>query len=462
MSPRTPISPAPFAQKEGLHAALGFPITQGSEVIGVIEFFSCNARAPDEPLLQVMAIIGNQIGQFIERRQAEETLGAERSLLRTLIDNLPDHVFIKDAQGRYVLDNRAHRLFVGAASPDQVLGKTVFDLFAPELAARYAADDREILQSGKPLINREEPVTDREGQRRWLSTTKIPLRDGQEKIMVCLSRDITERKRAQETEERLRNLQEEFRVARRIQQKLFPLAAPSLPGFDIGGASYPAEATGGDYFDYFPMLDGTVGIIIADVCGHGFGPALLMASARAHFRALAQANADVGRILTLANRVITADVEDDRFITLLLARLDPATHSLVYSSAGHPPAYVLDATGAVRTHLTSLDGPLGVDPANSFLASSPIPLEPGDIVLLLTDGLLDAFSPDETPFGIDRTLDIVRSHRSQPAQEIVAALYAAARDSCAGQSQVDDITAVVLKVNEGDRKAGGTAGYTRK
>jgi PAS domain S-box-containing protein len=138
--------------------------------------------------------------ELAQRRRAEQALATERNQLRTLIDNLPDHIYIKDTAGRYLLDNAAHQRFMGAAGADQVLGKTVFDFFPPELAARYAADDEEILRSGEPLVNREEPVVDRSGRQRWLWTTKVPLGDGRGRTvgLVCISRDVTEHRAAEE------------------------------------------------------------------------------------------------------------------------------------------------------------------------------------------------------------------------------------------------------------------------
>jgi PAS domain S-box-containing protein len=133
-----------------------------------------------------------------QRHRAEQALATERGQLQTLIDHLPDSIYFKDAAGRYVLDNRAHLRFVGAAGPEDVLGKTVFDLFPPEMAARFAADDQAILRGGQPLIGREEPIVNRAGELRWLSTMKIPLRDAQGQVvgLVCMSRDITGHKLA--------------------------------------------------------------------------------------------------------------------------------------------------------------------------------------------------------------------------------------------------------------------------
>ncbi len=135
-----------------------------------------------------------------ERKRVEEALAEERNILRTLIDNLPDRIYVKDTQGRYVIDNIAHLRSVGATAPDEVIGKTVFDFFPPELAAQYSADDQAVIESGRPWVDREEPIVDPAGNRKWLSTTKMPLQDTHGKIagLVCLSRDITEHKQAEE------------------------------------------------------------------------------------------------------------------------------------------------------------------------------------------------------------------------------------------------------------------------
>jgi PAS domain S-box-containing protein len=258
-----------------------------------------------------------------------------------------------------------------------------------------------------------------------------------------------------QAEERLLAARAEFRVARRIQQRLFPTAVPRMAGFDIGGqsygfdisgASYPAEATGGDYFDYIPLIDGGLGIVVGDVSGHGVGPALLMAETRAYLRALARSHAKVGDILTRANEVLAPDIEDGRFITLLLARLDPRTRQFEYASAGHTTGYVLNAAGRVKFALPSLSIPLGVLPDGEFSASEPMALEAGDLVLLFTDGVVEARSPDDVGFGIQRALDIVRVYRADPARLIVANLYHAVRAFTQNTPQNDDITAVVVRV----------------
>jgi len=260
---------------------------------------------------------------------------------------------------------------------------------------------------------------------------------------VAFIRDITERKRA---EQELRENQEQFRVAREIQQRLFPKGSPELPPFDVAGASYPAEATGGDYFDYLSMLGGHMGIVVADVTGHGVGPAMLMAETRAYLRILARNRDDVGEILTRANRVLAEDVDFERYVTLILAKLDPQRLALVYTSAGHPTGYVLDSAGTVKAALKRTGAPLGIQPDAVYEATPPIPLAPGDIVLLLTDGIEEAMSPSDEFFGVDRILGVVRSNSRKGAGEIVDALYRAVRSFSENRPPLDDLTVVVAKV----------------
>lgn len=129
-------------------------------------------------------------------------------LLRTLIDLLPDSIYVKDIHGRYLLDNAAHMRFVGIKSAADVVGKTVYDFYPPEIAQQYDADDRQVLKSGQSLLGREEPNCDPQGKARWANTSKVPLKDADGKVigLVGISRDITRRKRAEEERDRFFNL----------------------------------------------------------------------------------------------------------------------------------------------------------------------------------------------------------------------------------------------------------------
>jgi len=143
-----------------------------------------------------------------ERKRGEEALAAERTLLRTLIDALPDLVFTKDIAGRFAMCNKAELEHLGLAREEQLIGKTVFDLYPKDLAERYHADDLQVL-SGEPVFNREEPSRDPAGDPRWHLTIKVPLRDASGRVtgLVGMSRNITERKRAQDHQSRAQKLE---------------------------------------------------------------------------------------------------------------------------------------------------------------------------------------------------------------------------------------------------------------
>lgn len=138
--------------------------------------------------------------EVAERKRVEHVLEQERNLLRTLIDNLPDYIFVKDTESRFVSNNTAHVRILGAATPEEAVGKTDFDFFPRELAAQYYADEQAVVRSGQPLLDRVEIVADRQGRRQWLLTTKVPLRDSNGSVvgLVGISRDITALRQAEE------------------------------------------------------------------------------------------------------------------------------------------------------------------------------------------------------------------------------------------------------------------------
>jgi serine phosphatase RsbU (regulator of sigma subunit) len=248
-------------------------------------------------------------------------------------------------------------------------------------------------------------------------------------------------RRAEETAGRLK---ERMLLARSIQLRLLPQAPPNIPGFDIAGACCPAEETGGDFFDFLPMRDGRIGVIVGDVSGHGFPSALLMAEIRAYLRALALAHDDVGQILTLTNSMLAADTDDDLFATLFMACIHPTDRSLVYAGAGHE-AYLLHAAGR-RTRLRSTGLPLGVA-MEAVVSQAEIALGDGDFLILFTDGNLEAHSQQGEQFGIDRMIEAVHANRAKSAREIVDRLVERVRVFSRHMPQEDDMTTVLVKVN---------------
>jgi hypothetical protein len=249
------------------------------------------------------------------------------------------------------------------------------------------------------------------------------------------------RRRAEET---VRRGEERMQIARRIQTRLCPLSPTKLKGFEIAGAFHPAEATGGDFYDFIPMRGRRIGIVIGDVTGHGFGSALLMAETRAYLRALALTHTNVGEILTLTNAMVAADTDADHFVTLFMACIDPSCRSLVYAGAGHD-AYLLRATGhCSRLQSTSL--PLGIAKDTVVSQTAGIVLDDGDVLLLFTDGIVEARSQRGEHFGIDRTIEAIIANRANPAREMLDRLSETVRAFSGQVPQKDDMAAVIVRV----------------
>ena len=200
LSPGPDFPGVPAALAVGLRGAFAVPVRlENGECLGALEFFHHDPRPPDGDLLAMMMAVATQLALFLRRVRAEFELARDRNLLRAVIDNLPDHIYLKDNAGRYVVDNAAHTRFLGLTSPEAVVGKTVFDFFPVELAGHFTDDDQVVLASGRPVLNREEPTRAADGMRGFVATSKLPFRDEAGRVvgLVCVSRDITAQRHAE-------------------------------------------------------------------------------------------------------------------------------------------------------------------------------------------------------------------------------------------------------------------------
>jgi sigma-B regulation protein RsbU (phosphoserine phosphatase) len=288
------------------------------------------------------------------------------------------------------------------------------------------------------VINRKKT-----GELFWAQQTITSVRDesGHLTHFVSVSQDITELRKKQEQEFQLQ-------LARDVQQRFYA-AAPVVSGFDIGGSAHPADETGGDYFDFIFMADGSLLIAVADAKGHGFGSALVMALTRAYVRCFAAMQLELDDILARVNQMLLKDLEHGHFVTLFLARLNSEHRSLSYASAGHVPGFIFLDSGQVKCTLDSTGPPLGLFSGSKFSLRPAIPLDPGEIALFLTDGVTESTTPDGHQFGSQRVLDYIQTHNQDSASNLADGLYHATRAFVQGDPQDDDITSVVIKT---DRK----------
>ena len=372
------------------------------------------------------------------RRAAEEALRVSELRYRSVWDNSTDAVLLLDASGVIRFANPAN-LPVFGWDPGDLVGLRLDVLQPVELPAGYWWQS--FRASGTAKSN-ETVARRRDGSRVDIDLALTEMRMGSDLWVVIFSRDVTERRRAAEE---IRRSREEFAAAREIQQRLFPKEAPRLAGYDIAGASHPAEATGGDYFDFFPIDPECLGIVIADVSGHGLGPSLLMAEARAYLRLVARGTAEPGEVLTRTQELLRDDLGRERFITLLFLRLLSAQRRVQFANAGHTSGLVIGQDGNVRMVLGRTGRPLGRQGDVPYPSGGDVLLQTGDILLLLTDGIEEAIRSDDEIFGMERAVEVVRSHRDLPASEIVEAVCTAARTFSSPEPQTDDLTVVVLK-----------------
>jgi len=265
-------------------------------------------------------------------------------------------------------------------------------------------------------------------------------------LLLRTIRYVLQRQNTLRMQARIDAAEHEMAIARQIQESLLPHGPPQIPGYQIAGLSFPARHVGGDYYDYFSLGDGCLGIAIGDASGHGIGAALVSAHTRATMRTLAMTHRSVSEILTLANRILTVDVRQRHFVTLFISRLNPQTGSFVYASAGHDPGFLLDAEGRLKARLDSTGIPLGILADSEYPNSIGVSLCPGDVVCLMTDGVREAGADQGAMFGTARAIDLVAEHHAAPPIQIAHALAHAVRRHCLPHQPGDDLTIIVVKM----------------
>jgi phosphoserine phosphatase RsbU/P len=237
----------------------------------------------------------------------------------------------------------------------------------------------------------------------------------------------------------------EMNLAAQVQASLAPRELESWPGLEIAGWCVTASETGGDFYDYFDLGNGKTGIVVADATGHGMGAALLVSIARATLRALLTHTRSLGDVMRAMNDLLEADSDDGHFLTCFFGILDRGTGVLDYCSAGHdPPIVRRAATGTIEEPATG-GIPLGMFRGTEFPVAQ-VRLDPGDFVVLGTDGIWEARSPAGEFFGRHRLIRVVEETHALPTPEASARIRRAILDFHEGGERLDDITAVVFRV----------------
>jgi sigma-B regulation protein RsbU (phosphoserine phosphatase) len=262
-------------------------------------------------------------------------------------------------------------------------------------------------------------------------------------VMANVAAIRIEHARLNEIEATERAMAKEMQQAALIQQRLLPAVAPSVEGMDIAAKAVAARHVGGDYYDFIRFNDGRVAMMVADVAGKGMPAAVLMSGLQARVHVLFEDGDDLGDKVARLNRSTCGNCPDNRFITFFLCVADPKTNKLVYANAGHNPPVVVRARGGFDT-LGGGGVILGIMP-KAVYEQAETTFEPGDILVLFSDGVTEAPDPQDQEFGEERLANLVATLRDRPAREIVEEIHKAVHTFTQGAPPADDITVLIAR-----------------
>jgi sigma-B regulation protein RsbU (phosphoserine phosphatase) len=290
-------------------------------------------------------------------------------------------------------------------SNTEVIG--VFDLESDELNA-YAEDDLQVLM---------------------LLASQVAIII--EKVM--LHEQLIEKKR----------LEGQLEVARQVQLELLPANDPELEGYDISAYNFPTEEVSGDYYDWVRIFDDQIGLVIADVSGKGVPAALLMAFLRASLRAATHIGYSPSVSMAKVNYLLWESIERNQFITAFYGILDVTNKTLSYTNAGHNPPILLKRNGEIHS-IERGSIPLGMFKDTRY-HEYYLTTEPGDVLMLYTDGVTEAQNLKGEEFGRERLVQALKANRELSARELIAAVHTEVLEWTEGHGATDDVTFFVIK-----------------
>ena len=238
-------------------------------------------------------------------------------------------------------------------------------------------------------------------------------------------------------------LEQELQLASEIQQRFQPTQAPNVPGYELQGISFPCYEIGGDYYDFIEREDGRMIVTLGDVSGKGTAAALLMSSLHAAVHAQASSHSSLSETISAVNKYLAENIPSNRFITLFYAELDPATGAVSFINAGHNPPLIVHAAGTTE-NLSAGGLPLGIRHDAAY-SEGRTQLHPSDVLVIYSDGVSEAVSPQGEEFGMERLYQVVAHNLNASAAGIRDRIEAALTKWAQGTPAADDITLVIVK-----------------
>ncbi|MCG6535680.1 MAG: SpoIIE family protein phosphatase, partial [Syntrophales bacterium LBB04] len=428
------------------HGHFCVPILSDGQCLGIINLYvrAGHQRKPEEDTF--LSSVAKVLAGAIRRKQSEEALRLSEERFNLAVEGSEVGIWDLNLETAEIYYSNRLKDLLGHSSDEISPSLREWEIrLHPEDFERAMTTLHNYLEGRSEAYELEQRLRHKDGSFRWFLARGAAVRnhEGKPYRMVGSILDITRLKLA---EKLVKENEIQLYAAKRIQQHILPRANPEYPGFDIAGFTFPAVIAAGDSFDYLSLKDGSLGLCVADATGHGYAPAILMASTQAHLRSLALTYTDPGVILTLVNASLFKETEDNHFVTLFLGQLQVHERTFLYCSAGHPTGYVLDVSGQLKTSLKSTGVPLGLFEGAPFAPGCPVDLQSGDLLVLLTDGILEAESPEGVEFGEERTLAVIRENRERKASEIIDRLHQAVMDYANCADPADDMTVLIVKV----------------
>lgn len=412
-----------------------------------------------------------------ERKEAEQRLVNSESLYHSLVETLPQFIFRKDLMERFTFGNQRFCTMMGTA-PEDLLGKTDFDFFPPDLAQKYQDDDRNVMETGE-LFETVETVQPPGKDPSYVNVVKTPLRDPEGKIIGLqgIFWDITERvvaeQREREANEALAISREELRLkneqlekdqamAREIQQAFFTSQYPVFPADALPQHSeiqfyhryLPAGTVSGDFFNVMQINDKLAGVFISDVMGHGVRSALITAMLRALLEELRPIANDPGEFLTHLNldlRTILRQSGTPMFTTAFYLLIDLEKNEFRFANAGHPKPLLIRQESDGATYIANNNGQpqpaMGLFDQTNYLSSSK-PFEKGDTVILYTDGLIEIENDDGEWYDSEKLLASISSkNHSQRLNDVCDAVLNDIKEFAQTDAFEDDVCLLGVKIS---------------
>lgn len=386
------------------------------------------------------------------KKYFQDALIESEKRIRLIIESSTNAIIIMDSYGITTDWNRQSEKIFGWTA-EEAIGQNLDVLVVPpRLRQTFRKWLKLFLHTGMcPWLNTlvEQTAIRKDGSEFPIELSVSPLKIGNSYIFSGFIHDITKRKAAEqqirEAQITLAIAQSEIKIAQQIQTSLLPSSSIQSVDFEVIGFCLPADKIGGDYFDYFYHNENCLDMVIADVSGHSIGPALFMVEARSVIRTQAKDTARPAAILGLLNHFLFEDLNKaDYFISAFYLQYDIARQELNYANAGHPPPLFLQANSQ---HCGQLDADgmiLGIRKSVGF-EEKKILLDKGDLILLYTDGLIEAENRDGEFFGLDKVAELLVQCAGQPPQTIISALLDALKMFCQRDTFNDDITLLIFQ-----------------